>query len=175
MLSRLCKSPCSINVILAGETSKEAQQAGIGKQMDVFVQIELADWLPADLLEENNVTLEFCCARKDGTDAEHKKDYIWCGQIRKSLASLNGQRESNHRARLLFLSEGNYMVSACLTSIEEILMILQLRKYVQAQVWSLPTHFLFGFSFVKMALIRCSFGPVQPLVNFESKKSKHAW
>lgn len=115
MLSRLCKSPCSINVILAGETSKEAHQAGIGKQMDVFVQIELADWLPVDLLEENNVTLEFCCARKDGTDVEHNKDYIWCGQIRKSLASLNGERESNHRARLLFLSEGNYMVSACLT------------------------------------------------------------
>jgi hypothetical protein len=113
-LSRICKAPCSVKVGTAGGNSKEAAKVAVGKPVDISVDIELADWVPAAVLKQSNFTLEFCCARKDVPQIpENGRDYVWCGQIRKALPS--EEKKHGHRARIIFMSEGDYAVSACVS------------------------------------------------------------
>jgi hypothetical protein len=112
-IPRICKAPCSINIGIVGADGKDAD-VGIGKPVDLSAQLGIADWLPADILGKNNLTLEFCCARKDGTESS-KRDYIWCGQIKKSIMPTKENSNSTHRSRIIFLNEGEFIVSACVT------------------------------------------------------------
>jgi hypothetical protein len=115
-LSRICKAPCNIKVGVAVGDEKGAVDIELGKPVDTSVQIELADWVPADVLKQSNFTIEFCCARKDASQTtEGRRDYVWCGQIRKSLSSNSEDKTHNHRARIVFLQEGEYTVSACVS------------------------------------------------------------
>jgi hypothetical protein len=112
-IPRICKSPCSIKIGVVGADGKDAD-VGIGKPVDLSTQLGIADWLPADILGKNNLALEFCCARKDGTESA-KRDYIWCGQIKKSIMPTKEDSNSTHRSRIIFLNEGEFIVSACVT------------------------------------------------------------
>lgn len=63
------------------------------------------------------LTLEFCCSNKDsGRESKRasEKDtaYVWSGMIRRSLIA-SGESPKKHRARIVFLKEGHFMVSAC--------------------------------------------------------------
>eukprot|EP00980_Cylindrotheca_fusiformis_P007577 scaffold1580_cov116-Cylindrotheca_fusiformis.AAC.12 len=112
-IPRICKAPCSISIGAVGAAGKDAE-IGIGKTVDFLTELSISEWLPADLLEKNNISLEFCCARKDGGEAS-KHDYMWCGQIKKSIIATKEEATSTHRARIVFLEEGEYLVSACVT------------------------------------------------------------
>lgn len=113
-LSRICKAPCSVNIGIVGEDDKEEVDVELGKPVDTSVEIDLADWIPPEVLKQSNYSLEFCCARK-ATDGktEKQRDYVWCGQIRKTLPK-EGKKHT-HRARIIFLREGEYVVSACVS------------------------------------------------------------
>jgi hypothetical protein len=118
-LSRICRAPCSIKVNIAN-TKIEA-----GKPVDVSILVDAAKWLPNALLEQTNLALEFCCAKKNSSSSsdiissqkhqQQPRDYIWIGQIRKALAPDDRSSDNPHVARLVFLNEGDYVVSACVT------------------------------------------------------------
>jgi hypothetical protein len=113
VLSRICKAPCSVNVSIVGGDGIDTVPAKQGVPVDISVQVELADWVPADVLKDLDIRLKFCCAPKETSRIGVKRDFIWSGQIRKSLDS--GQQKHSHRARLLFLNEGDYVISACVS------------------------------------------------------------
>eukprot|EP00539_Tryblionella_compressa_P012146 CAMPEP_0178811666 /NCGR_PEP_ID=MMETSP0745-20121128/19408_1 /TAXON_ID=913974 /ORGANISM="Nitzschia punctata, Strain CCMP561" /LENGTH=284 /DNA_ID=CAMNT_0020472395 /DNA_START=315 /DNA_END=1166 /DNA_ORIENTATION=- len=116
-LSRVCKAPCFISVNLPGlNSTASSSEVETGKAVDVAVGVDLASWLSHGLMEKTNLTLEFCCARKNSSDSEapEKRDWIWIGHVRKALIS--GERSKGpHLARLLFFNEGDYVVSACVS------------------------------------------------------------
>jgi len=120
-LSRICKAPCSIDVNIVGETDgSESKRAEVGKPVDISTNVDMAEWLSIDLLERTNCTLNFCCARQDpssrgGDNVESRNEFIWIGQIRKGLAYGKKSSQNPHLARLIFLNEGDYYVSACLS------------------------------------------------------------
>ncbi|VEU42487.1 unnamed protein product [Pseudo-nitzschia multistriata] len=131
-LSRICKAPCSIGVsIFGGSNGNESQQSvknvQVGKPVDVAVSAEIAEWLSADRKDRTNCTLKFYCARQnsstnnaDGKEnascaSNQSKDFVWIGQIHKTLTMGETSSDTDpHRARIVFLSEGNFFVSACL-------------------------------------------------------------
>lgn len=67
------------------------------------------DWVPTDVAEKCRITIEFCAARKD--KQTKRGDFVWCGLVRRTL-SLNDPVK-DHRARIVFLRDGEYVVSAC--------------------------------------------------------------
>lgn len=118
-LSRICKSPCSISVGLVGGVDDVPANVATEKPFNIVVEIHLADWITDDVLKHLKQTLQFCCARKGADDTNdpdgHRRDYVWCGHVRKSLRSKDISRKSSHKARLLFLQEGEFFVSASLS------------------------------------------------------------
>lgn len=112
-IPRICKAPCSIAIGVVGADGKE-EEVGIGTPVDLSAAVSLAEWLPADILRTNNLSLEFCCARKGG-DESGKTDFIWCGQIKKSIMPTKEDGNSAHQSRVIFLTEGEFFVSACVT------------------------------------------------------------
>eukprot|EP00934_Nitzschia_sp_Nitz4_P004402 Nitzschia sp. Nitz4//scaffold5_size260463//126788//131622//NITZ4_000982-RA/size260463-augustus-gene-0.33-mRNA-1//-1//CDS//3329555340//4392//frame0 len=116
-LSRLCKSPCSINVTLPGSDGGDSAELQVGKPMEVKVHLTLAEWIPQPVVADSNFTLEFYCARKGSRDAGTKstRDYVWSGQVRKAIGPEGFAADVSHSARLLILKEGNYVLSACVS------------------------------------------------------------
>mmetsp|Transcript_31721 Transcript_31721/g.72875 ORF Transcript_31721/g.72875 Transcript_31721/m.72875 type:complete len:99 (-) Transcript_31721:103-399(-) len=62
------------------------------------------------------VTMEFCCARKDSGDSmaaasSKMRDYVWSGLVRRTVDG--SDLEKKHRARIVFLEAGSFVVSAC--------------------------------------------------------------
>lgn len=118
-LSRICKSPCSIKVGLVGVEGDYPIHLATEKPVNVTVDIVIADWVRDTVLKDTKHTLQFCCARK-GADKEkdsesQQRNFVWCGHIRKSLGSQDITQSHCHKARLIFLAEGDYMISACLS------------------------------------------------------------
>lgn len=116
--SRICEPPCDIILSLGGGQSESKAPACVqqGTPIDVFVEVLISNWVPEDVVEECSLTLEFCCARKeDGSShsisSSMQQDYIWCGQIRKMMRACD--EEKNHRARILILQPGHFVLSAC--------------------------------------------------------------
>jgi hypothetical protein len=116
-LSRVCKAPCTIHVGVSGVSGEAAAQVSISKPLFVTVDIDLATWIPDSVLSATRQTLEFCCTPKGSTDKEttglSHRHFVWSGHVRKVLGG--GTRKQTHKARLLFLEEGEYVVSACLS------------------------------------------------------------
>lgn len=116
-LSRMCKAPCSISV-----TAKTLVESGIVvkteklKPVDLSVDVEIASWLSKSLIHKTKVSLEFCCVRIGSTkEVLAPKDHVWAGQIRKTLIPGDPSFENPHPARVLFLNEGSYNISACVS------------------------------------------------------------
>jgi hypothetical protein len=116
-LSRICKSPCKVQVGISGQDGVKCVQVAPGKPLDTIMQMEFAEWVPANVRNNSSFTVEFCCARKEkvasGT-SDGRREFAWCGQVRKSLLSGGEESKSHsHTARIVFLHEGHYVVSAC--------------------------------------------------------------
>jgi len=136
-LSRICKAPCSIQVFHEAGSNT----AMVGKPVSVSFAVEIAEWLSADLKDRTNCVLNVCCARKDSfveneqrgdmikenmplamkddgikSEINTNNEFIWIGQIRKSLKLDEISPETlKHRVKIMFLAEGDYFVSACLS------------------------------------------------------------
>ena len=118
--SRICEPPCDI-ILRLGDgkdtyTSQNPLSVQQGTPIDVFVEVLMSDWVPEEVVDECSLTLEFCCARKeDGSGkslaATMKREYVWCGQIRKMMRACD--EEKSHRARILILQPGHFVLSAC--------------------------------------------------------------
>jgi len=120
-LSRICKAPCSIAINIVGSVSgSHSKNVEIGNPVDISARVEIAKWLSDGILGRTDWSLNFYCARRNSSSkgnespADGGSDYVWIGQIRKAL--LHGERSSEnpHEARLIFLNEGDYFVSAAI-------------------------------------------------------------
>jgi hypothetical protein len=139
-LSRICKAPCTIKVETIGTSS-------VRKPVDISITVKMADWLSSDLIKRTRCVLSFFCANQNsapdgafdlnkenrslaGSDETANKSdsngFIWIGQTRKNLRlgdTVDLETEAgvavNHQAKILFLEEGDYFVSACLSLSEE--------------------------------------------------------
>jgi len=92
--------------------------------MNVTVDIDIATWIPQSVIGELQQSIEFFCTRKGGGVSETGKSqqrtlYAWSGHTRKALKGdhqkQQQQQHHSHKARLLFLEEGEYIVSACMS------------------------------------------------------------
>ena len=119
--SRICKSPVAVEVGLKADGEDSSNDDGDlklnpGASIVVDVGAHLNDWVPKQVASKLNITLEFCCARKDsGKNALSEQDqgsvaFIWCGQLRRTVGA---DEEMKHSARIAFLRPGIFVVSAC--------------------------------------------------------------
>lgn len=116
--SRICEPPCEI-ILSMGDEQLDSQDplcVQQGTPIDVFVEALMSQWVPEEIVDECSLTLEFCCARKeDGRVnailSSMQRDYVWCGQIRKMMRACD--EEKGHRARILILQPGQFVLSAC--------------------------------------------------------------
>lgn len=109
--ARICKSPVTIKVSIGRSDNEAALQIRKCTPVDTFVDIETAEWVQQELIEACTLVLEFCCARKNSTGNPYKRDYIWIGLIRRTVPWKSKKKE--HRARICFLEDGAFVVSAC--------------------------------------------------------------
>jgi len=108
--SRICKPPVLVKVSIGRKEKENFLTVKKGRPVDARVEVEVAEWVPENIVERLIITLEFCCARKDGV-ASQKRDYVWCGLLRRTITSKD--TEKTHKARVSFLEEGAFVVSAC--------------------------------------------------------------
>jgi len=117
--SRICEPPCDI-VLSLGDVPSSITQNPLcvqqGTPIDVFVEVFMSHWIPEEVVDECSLTLEFCCARKEDGSSNSispaaQRDYVWCGQIRKMMRACD--EEKSHRARILILQPGHFVLSAC--------------------------------------------------------------
>lgn len=116
-LSRICKAPCSISLnAQADGDSGFLVTAEKLRPVNVSVKVEIASWLSKSLLDQTKMTLELCCARLDSDESMFApKNHVWMGQIRKALLPGKHISENVHPVQILFLNEGTYNVSACVS------------------------------------------------------------
>lgn len=116
--SRICEPPCEVILSLGGDNDGSQGPLSVqqGTPIDVFVEVLMSNWVPEEIVEECSLTLEFCCARKEDGSVNSicfstQRDYVWCGQIRKMMRACD--EEKAHRARILILQPGHFVLSAC--------------------------------------------------------------
>ncbi len=125
--SRICKAPCAIGVSVSNAGKRSIDKADVGKPVDVSVSVDMAKWLSADLKKRTKCVLSFYCAKQDSdkenNDSSGKENsgFVWIGQTRKNLRLGDAKpKDGAHdlHAKIMFLSKGDYFVSACLTLCE---------------------------------------------------------
>lgn len=112
-VSRVCDPPCRVKLFVdKREPSACATSVALGSPLDLTVLVDISPWVPADIVHECSLTLEFFCARLDKDSVGSvKQDYAWCGKIRERMDLKATPR--THRARLVFVRGGLFAVSAC--------------------------------------------------------------
>ena len=109
--SRICKPPVTVKVSIGRLDSEKALQVSKGAPVDTFVEVETAKWVQQELIEKCTLVLEFCCARKNPTMTFDKREYVWIGRVQRVIPW--NSDEKSHRARICFLEDGAFVVSAC--------------------------------------------------------------
>ena len=120
-VSRICTPPVTISLKVGGqECSHEFVEVSPGSPVDLFVEVETEDWVPAEVSAKCDITMEFCCARKGDTgdkflmensQEDDRRTYVWCGLVRQTVRATAAEKK--HRARIAFLEDGAFVVSAC--------------------------------------------------------------
>lgn len=109
--SRICKPPVKVKVSIGRPENEKALQVSKGTPVDTFVEVETADWVPQELVDKCTLVLEFCCARKNTSGTSDMREYVWIGLLRRTIPW--NSAEKKHRARICFLEDGAFVVSAC--------------------------------------------------------------
>ena len=135
-LSRVCEPPLLIKFNV-GRKSERHLLVSSGSAIDTFVEVKAAgmylspwidgateyqllsnnpphfrfliDWVPAEVIAKCTLTLEFCVSCKEGVP--EAGSFVWCGLIRRTIRLK--EEVQSHRARVVFLKEGEYVISAC--------------------------------------------------------------
>lgn len=117
-LCKICYSPCEMQLYMGGipvdEKSTEISSP-LGSPVDLAVEVKLASWVSIDVLKFTDLSVEFFCARQDGTFSS-KNDHVWCGKLRQRLnweeEDVNSAR--SHRVRVVFVDSGRFLLSVCI-------------------------------------------------------------
>lgn len=115
--SRICVAPVTVHVRIGRPDGDPHLSVKRGSAVTAHVTVRIQEWVPAEVLERLALTMEFGCARKNATvststgSSSPKKDYVWCGLLRRTVSPKGG--EMQHHARVVFLTEGVFVVNAC--------------------------------------------------------------
>lgn len=113
--ARICVPPCTVKISIGRKDSVPHLSVAPGHPIDTFVEMQLADWVPREVVDKCTFALEFCCARKGATmmadldNPNRRREYVWCGRVQRTLRG----DENDHRARICFLEPGQFVISAC--------------------------------------------------------------
>lgn len=125
--SRICQPPVSVQVSIGRLDGAMHVAVAPGAPVTAHVTVQIQDWVPAAVRERLYITMEFCCARKNSA-VTLKRDYVWCGLLRRTVPATSPVEELKHHARVMFLTEGSFVVSACAK--------VSARKGVEETWWS---------------------------------------
>jgi hypothetical protein len=116
--ARICVPPCTVTVSIGRIDSASQLSVAPGAPVDTFVEMQIADWVPQQVVDKFTISLEFCCARKGVTKIEdlerpsRRREYVWCGRVQRTLRGDESEKKE-HRARICFLECGHFVISAC--------------------------------------------------------------
>jgi hypothetical protein len=125
--SRICQPPVSVSVSIGRMEGAMHLAVERGAPVTAHVTVQIQEWVPAEVRDQLFITMEFCCARKNAAGTL-KQDYVWCGLLRRTVAATSAAEELKHHARVMFLTEGSFVVSACAK--------VSARKGVEETWWS---------------------------------------
>lgn len=115
--SRICVAPVTVHVRIGRPDGDPHLSVKRGSAVTAHVTVRMQEWVPAEVLERLALTMEFGCARKNVTvssgsgSSAPKKDYVWCGLLRRTVSPTGN--EMQHHARVVFLTDGDFVVNAC--------------------------------------------------------------
>lgn len=137
-VTRICKPPLIIHLEVGENREIEPTmplELSVGSPLNLLLKVQLNNWVPKVALNGSIIVLEFCCARlNSGINAntfakENENAYVWCGQTKKGFSLLKNDVLS-HRARVCFVSPGDYVVSGC----------AKIRRNDKEEVWFAPMY-----------------------------------
>jgi len=115
--SRICVPPVSVKVSIGRPEGDAHLSVKRGTAVTAHVTVDFQDWVPLDVRDRLALTMEFSCARKTatamGNHISGKKDYVWCGLLRRTVSPRDSADDMKHHARVMFFTEGAFVVSAC--------------------------------------------------------------
>ena len=118
--SRICVAPVTVHVSIGRPDGDPHLSVKRGAAVTAHVTVRMQEWVPVEVLERLALTMEFGCARKNATvssdtssSTAQKKDYVWCGLLRRTVSPTLTGNEMQHHARVVFLADGVFVVSAC--------------------------------------------------------------
>lgn len=116
VLSRICESPCRIDLFVAGVPSHVGGTTTLstGKPLEIAAEVFNNTWVPAEVIAKCSLSIEFFCARKDQSSssaAGGARDYVWAGKLRHVFGMSDDGKK--HRVKIVFVTPGAYCVSAC--------------------------------------------------------------
>jgi len=109
--SRICQSPVIVTVSIGRPDEETHLCVKRGEAITANVEVSIKDWVPEEVINGCSITMEFCCARKNAPGTL-KREFVWCGMIRRKVDG-SCFADLKHYARVIFLSEGTFVVSAC--------------------------------------------------------------
>jgi len=109
--SRICQSPVRVKVNIGRNEEESHISVTKGEAVTAHVEVSVEDWVPKDVIDKCSIVMEFCCARKNAAGTL-KREYVWCGLLRRKVDAFRAD-DLKHHARVIFLSEGAFVVSAC--------------------------------------------------------------
>lgn len=111
--SRICQPPVSVKVSIGRPEGASHLSVKRGAAVTAHVQVKIkSDWVPAHVRDRLSITMEFCTARKNSAGTM-RKEFVWCGLLRRTVDASSDEENLNHTARCMFLTEGSFVVSAC--------------------------------------------------------------
>jgi Transport protein Trs120 or TRAPPC9, TRAPP II complex subunit len=117
--SRICVPPVSVEVSIGRPEGDAHLSVKRGAPVTAHVTVHIQDWVPAHIRDRLALTMEFSCARKtasatsNGSHGSGKKDYVWCGLLRRTVSPRDAVEGMKHHSRVMFFTEGAFVVSAC--------------------------------------------------------------
>jgi hypothetical protein len=115
-VQRICEPPCEISFSVAGKASSSLPiTIGLGKPLDLKVDVKLATWVDAEQASKCTMTLEFHCAQNESSPVAvpkvSQRDFVWCGKLNGHFRM--SDKAIKHFAKIMFTNAGKYSVSVC--------------------------------------------------------------
>lgn len=113
--SRICVPPVTVQVSIGRLDGDAVLCVKRGAPVTATVTVHVKEWVPPELMDRLRITMEFVCARKNASGSSShtvKQEFVWCGLLRRTVSAASHD-EMKHVARVMFLTEGAFVVSAC--------------------------------------------------------------
>ena len=113
-ISQICTPPVSIELNVHTSDATKTTLATTGEPIALTMQATLSSWLPADLLQQNNLcmSMEFRCQRQDRVSLPH--EFVWVGKLKRTLSwhdQVVSMENLRHATKLVLTVPGTFILS----------------------------------------------------------------